>query len=92
MAPEQVLGKYNIKQAKQEDLRKVDILQLGITLCCLVNQGLNAPFDTEFDRMKDIPELERSRCWQFASSVGSILFSATNILEPNIIIIFLYSR
>ena len=56
MAPEQVLGKCNIKQAKQEDLRKVDIWQLGITLSCLVNQGLNAPFDTEFDRMKDIPE------------------------------------
>ena len=56
MAPEQLPGKYPIKQAKQEDLRKVDIRQLGITLLCLVNLGLNAPFNIEFDRMTDIPK------------------------------------
>ena len=56
MLPEQLPGKYPIKQAKQEDLLKVDIWQLGITLFCLVNLGLNAPFDIEFDRMTGIPE------------------------------------
>ena len=56
MAPEQLPGKCPIKQAKQEDLQKVDIWQLGITLFCFVNPGLNVPFDIEFDRMTDIPE------------------------------------
>ena len=45
MAPEQLPGKCQIKQAKQDDLMKVDIWQLGMTLFCLVNPGLNAPFD-----------------------------------------------
>ena len=40
MVSEQLPGKYHIKQAKQEDLIKVDIWQLGITLFCLVNPGL----------------------------------------------------
>ena len=56
MASEQLPGKNHIKQAKQEDLMKVDIWQLGITLFCLVNLGLNAPFDIEFERMTNIPE------------------------------------
>ena len=56
MTPEQLPGKCPIKQAKQEDLQKVDIWQLGITLFCFVNPGLNVPFDIEFDRMTDIPE------------------------------------
>ena len=55
MASEQLPGKHHIKQAKQEDLIKVDIWQLGITLFCLVNPGLNAPFDIEFDTMTNIP-------------------------------------
>ena len=33
----------------QEDLIKVDIWQLCMTLSCSINPGLNAPFDTEFD-------------------------------------------
>ena len=56
MVPEQLPGKCQIKQAKQENLMKVDIWQLGMTLFCLINPGLNAPFDIEFDRMTDIPE------------------------------------
>ena len=56
MAPEQLPGKYPINQAKQKDLLEVDTWQLGITLFCLVNLGLNAPFDIEFDRMTGIPE------------------------------------
>ena len=32
MEPEQLPGKCQIKQAKQEDLMKVDILQFGMTL------------------------------------------------------------
>ena len=56
MAPDQLHGKYPIKQVKQEDLVKAGIWQLGITLVCLVNPGLNAQFDIEFDRMTDIPE------------------------------------
>ena len=32
MAPEQLPGKCQIKQAKQEDLMKVDIQQFGMTL------------------------------------------------------------
>ena len=56
MALEQLPGKYPINQAKQKDLLKVDTSQLGITLFCLVNLGLNAPFDIEFDRMTGIPE------------------------------------
>ena len=47
MASEQLPRKHHIKQAKQEDLMKVDIWQLGITLFCLVNPGLNAPFDID---------------------------------------------
>ena len=35
---------------------KAGIWQLGIALVCLVNPGLNAQFDIEFDRMTDIPE------------------------------------
>ena len=54
MALEQPPGNYHIRQAKQEDLMKLDIWQLGKTLFCLVNPGLNAPFDIEFDRMADI--------------------------------------
>ena len=50
MAPEQPPGTYPSKQVKQEDLLKVDTWQLGINLL------LNDPFDTEFDRMTDIPE------------------------------------
>ena len=45
MAPEQLPGKCHIKQAKQEDLMKVDTWQLGLTLFCLVNPGLNVLFD-----------------------------------------------
>ena len=56
MVPEQLPGKYPIKQAKQEDLLKVDIWQLGITLFCFINPGLNAPFDIEFEGMTDILE------------------------------------
>ena len=55
MAPEQFPGKYHFKQAKQ-DLLKVGIWQTGITLFCLVNPGLNAQFDIEFNRMTYIPE------------------------------------
>ena len=82
MEPEQLPVKYPIKQAKEEDLLKVDIWQLGITLFCLVNPGLNAPFNIEFDKMTDICKL--CRCWEFASNVGPMLFSARHILEPNI--------
>ena len=35
---------------------KVDIWQLGMTLFCLINPGLNASFDIEFDRMTNIRE------------------------------------
>ena len=58
MLPEQLPGKYPIKQAKQEDLLKVDIWQLGTTLFCLVNPNprLNEASDIEFDRMTDISE------------------------------------
>ena len=56
MASEQLPGKHHIKQAKQEDLMKVDIWHLGITLFCLVNTGLNAPFDIGSDRIINIPE------------------------------------
>ena len=35
---------------------KIDVWQLGMTLFCLVNPGLNAPIDTEFGRMTDIPK------------------------------------
>ena len=49
LGPEQLPGKCQIKQAKQEDLIKVDIWQLCVNLSCLINPGLNAPFDTEFD-------------------------------------------
>ena len=56
MAPEQLPARYPIKQAKQEDLLKAGICQLGKTLFCLVNPGLNAQFDIEFDRITDIPE------------------------------------
>ena len=58
MVPEQIPGKHPIKHAKQEDLLKVDTWQLGITLFCFVNPELNAPFDTEFYRMTDIPEFK----------------------------------
>ena len=34
-------GSCHIKQAKQEDLLRVDIWQLGMTLFCLVDPGLN---------------------------------------------------
>ena len=37
IAPEQVPGKCHIKQAEQEDLPRVDIWQLGMTLLRLVN-------------------------------------------------------
>ena len=56
MAPEQPSGKCQIIQAKQGHLMKVDIWQLCMTLFCLINPGLNAPFDIEFDRMTNIPE------------------------------------
>ena len=56
MALEQLPQNYHIRQAKQKDLMKTDIWQLGKTLSCLVNPGLNAPFDSEFDRIADIPE------------------------------------
>ena len=56
MAPEQLPGKCQIRQAKQEDLMKIDIWQLGMTLFCLVNPGLNTPFNIQFERMTDIPE------------------------------------
>ena len=91
MVPEQLPVKYPIKQAMQEDLLKIDIWQLGITLLGFVNPELNALFDSKFDRMTDIPEFTEefiyyklSRCWQFAINVRSILFPATDILEPNI--------
>ena len=35
MAPERLFGKCHIKQAKQEDLMKVDIWQLGMTFYSL---------------------------------------------------------
>ena len=54
---EQLPRKRYIKQEKQEDLKKVDIWQLGITLFSLINPGLNAPFDIEFERMRNIPEV-----------------------------------
>ena len=56
MVPEQLPGKYAIKQAMQEDLLKADIWQLALTLFCFVNPGLNVPFDIDFDRMTYIPE------------------------------------
>ena len=56
MVPEQLPGKCHINQVKQEDLMKIDVWQSGMTLLCLVNPGLNAQFDIEFDRMTDIPE------------------------------------
>ena len=56
MVPEQLPGKCQIKQARKDDLVNVDVWQLGMTLFCLVNPGLNAPFDIEFDKMTDIPE------------------------------------
>ena len=61
-----------------------------MNLFCLVNPGLNAPFDMEFDRMTEYTRISRrvycklSKCWQFASNVGLILFPVTAILEPNI--------
>ena len=56
MAPGQLPGKCQVKQAKQEDLMKVDIWQLSMTLLSLVNLGLNAPFDNEVNKMTDIPK------------------------------------
>ena len=50
VTPEQLPGKYPIKETNQEDLRKVDIWQLDRTLFCLVNPGLDAPFNIEFHR------------------------------------------
>ena len=55
MKPEQIPRQFHIKLAKQEDLIKVDIWHLGMTLFCLINSGLNAPFDVEFSRATDIP-------------------------------------
>ena len=55
IVPEQFPGKNPIIQAKQEDLLKVDIWEWGMTLLCFVKPVLNAPFDTEFDRMTNIP-------------------------------------
>ena len=55
MASEQLPGKHYVKQVKQEDLMKVDIWQLGITLFCLVNPGLSAPFD-KFEKITNKPE------------------------------------
>ena len=42
MAPEQLHGKCQIKQAEQDDLMKVDILQFGMTLFFL-RGDINCP-------------------------------------------------
>ena len=68
---------------------KVDIWQLGMTLFCLINPGLNAPFDIEFDRMTNIRECPGEFIANYLNAgnlpiCGSIIYSATDLLKPNI--------
>ena len=53
-------GSCHIKQAKQEDLLRVDIWQLGMILFCLVDPGLNLHLISSLTEWQIYPNFQRS--------------------------------